>query len=101
MIHHFDNEENPRVYAKQQFLAKGDVVKTHSHAHDHLSIGAGGPVIVEVDGEEAVFGPQPFCIRIEAGKKHTIRALGDSHWFCIWPTNETDVAKIDASVIKE
>lgn len=98
MKHHFDNDESPRVYAKEQNLRTGESIETHSHAFDHLSIGCGGPVIVEVDGQEKTY-VGAFCIRIEAHKKHRITAKGDSKWFCIWPTNERDVSKIDKSAI--
>lgn len=97
ITHHFDNDEEPQVYAREQVLRAGEEVMTHVHRFDHLSIGSGGPVVVTVDGVSTEYSGT-FCIRILAGKRHKIVALGDSHWFCIHATQERDVSKLEAAL---
>ena len=94
--HHF----SAGVYAKEQKLAKGYMVETHAHKYDHLSIMSGGPVEVECNGESTLY-VGCACITIKAGVKHKITALGDSVWFCIHATDETDPEKVDEVLIME
>lgn len=84
-IHHFA----AGVYARQMRLPARHQVQTHAHVYDHLSIMCGGPVAVECDGDVQRY-EGVACILIKAGVKHTITALGDSEWFCIHATDETE-----------
>ena len=94
--HHF----SACVYAKEQHLKAGYQVQTHAHKYDHLSVMLGGPVKVDCDGEVTEYSGHA-CITIKANVKHTITALGDSVWFCIHATDETDPAKVDEVLIVE
>ena len=94
VIHHFSDG----VYAKEQRLAKGYEVQTHAHKYDHLSIMFGGPVEVECDGVSTMYVGHA-CITIKAGIQHRIVALGDSVWFCIHATDETEAEKVDEVLI--
>jgi quercetin dioxygenase-like cupin family protein len=96
VVHHF----SAGVYAKEQYLKAGYSVETHAHKYDHLSIMAGGPVLVDCDGEVTEYAGHA-CIHIKAGVKHKITALGDSVWFCIHATEETNPEKVDATLILE
>lgn len=94
-IHHFA----AGVYAREQTLAKGQQIRTHAHKYDHLSIMVGGPVLVECDGETTEYN-RHACILIKAGVHHNITAKGDSVWFCVHGTDETDIEKIDEVLIE-
>ena len=93
-VHHFA----AGVYAREQVLLAGQSVQTHAHKYDHLSIMVGGPVSVDCDGAVTKYEGHA-CILIKAGVKHKITASGDSVWFCVHGTNETDLAKIDDVLI--
>ena len=86
------------VYAKQQELRAGEFVMTHRHCYDHMSILAQGACKLTVDGVETEISA-PRCVEIKANVSHRIEALQDSVWFCIHHTTETDVSKIDETLI--
>jgi quercetin dioxygenase-like cupin family protein len=94
VVHHFSDG----VYAKEQRLAAGFTVETHAHKYDHLSIMSGGPVLVDCDGDVTEYIGYA-CITIKAGVKHRIEAKGDSVWFCIHATDETDPTRVDEVLI--
>lgn len=93
--HHFAH----RAYARRQRLAAGKTVPTHKHNFDHLSVLAGGRVVVDVDGVKTEFVAGDI-ITIKADKVHTITALEDVIWFCIHGTDITDPEQIDHELIK-
>ena len=96
VVHHFSDG----IYAKEQYLAKGYKVMTHSHNYSHLSILGKGSAVVTCDGIEKTYNA-PACIEIKADVHHEIYALEDVTWFCIHKTDETDINKIDETLIKE
>ena len=56
--------------------------------------------LAEIEGEtQALHGP--CAITIEKGRTHTVRAITNAVWFCIHPTDETDVDRIDEVTIGE
>jgi quercetin dioxygenase-like cupin family protein len=91
--HHF----SAGIYAREQFLPAKHTVETHSHTYDHLSIMHGGPVVVECGTEKETYVGSA-CILIKAGVKHRITALGDSVWYCIHATSETDIPAIEQNI---
>jgi len=93
--HHFSDG----LYAKEMFLPKGYAALSHSHKYSHLSILAKGKVIVSVNGLETIY-TAPTCINIEAHINHEITALKDATWFCIHATEETDINKVDETLIE-
>jgi quercetin dioxygenase-like cupin family protein len=93
--HHFSDG----VYAKQMYLEKGHIAITHSHNYDHLSILAQGEVDIALNGIKTRF-TAPCCIDIKAGIEHSIEALADSVFFCIHATSETDINKVDETLIE-
>ena len=96
-ITHFFSEG---MYAKQIFVPKDHLVVQHSHEYSHLSILAKGKVIVKTDDYEKYY-EAPACLEIKAEINHAIIAIEDCIWFCIHATNETDISKIDETLIKE
>jgi quercetin dioxygenase-like cupin family protein len=92
--HHFSDG----VYAKQMFLEKGHVARTHKHVYSHLSILAQGEVVIALDGLETLY-KAPCCIEIKAEVEHQIKALQDSVFFCVHATEITDLEHIDEVLI--
>jgi quercetin dioxygenase-like cupin family protein len=88
------------VYAKQMFLPKDHVARSHKHNYDHLSILASGNVEIVCNGVKTAF-IAPSCIDIKAGIEHEIIALADSVFFCIHATDETDINKVDEVLIEK
>lgn len=92
--HHFCHG----VYMKETFIDKGYQFPQHEHPFDHLSVLAQGQAAVTVDGKTEVYiGPK--IIVIAAGKVHHITALTDIVWICTHRTDETNPARIDASIL--
>ncbi len=83
------------VYAKHHVLPAGHSVEQHSHEHAHMSILAQGSVRLTVDGVHRVVDA-PACLDVPAHAQHTILALADCHWFCIW---REDIATINEADI--
>jgi quercetin dioxygenase-like cupin family protein len=95
IVHHFA----AGVYVREMTLAADHEAVTHEHTYDHLGILGAGSAIVDLDGELSVYHG-PCVIEIQAGKKHSIRALTDIVWFCVHATDVADPEKIDEVLIK-
>ena len=93
--HHFSDG----IYAKQMTLQKGYIAKSHKHNYSHLSILSKGEVHIRVDGVTKHY-KAPACIEIKAGVEHEILALKAATFFCVHKTNETDINKVDTTLIK-
>jgi quercetin dioxygenase-like cupin family protein len=93
-VHHFSDG----MYAKQMLLPAGYMAVTHAHKYSHLSILAGGEVIVRTDDSETHYSGHA-CIEIKAHVHHSITAIQDSIWFCVHATDETDKDLIDEVLI--
>lgn len=96
ITHHFAGG----TYAKAIRLPAGFGMVQHKHTYDHLSILSAGRAIVEYDGVRTEY-TAPAVITIKAGKNHGIEAQTECLWFCIHATDETDIDKVDASVIQK
>lgn len=92
--HHFCDG----VYMKETFIEHGYKVSQHVHHFDHLSVLASGMAEVEVDGIKTTYRA-PKILKIKAGKVHEVTALTDVIWICTHRDDETDPAKIDASIL--
>ncbi len=88
------------VYAKQMYLEKGHIARSHKHVYDHLSILASGSVDVLCNGVKTAF-TAPSCIDIKAGIEHEIIAHEDSTFFCVHRTDVTDLEHIDEVLIEK
>jgi quercetin dioxygenase-like cupin family protein len=88
------------LYAKKMTIPAGTQIPTHRHVYDHLSILAQGRVRVTVGAitQEHV---APSMIEIKKELAHNIQAIEDSVWFCVHATEETEVDKIDQTLILE
>lgn len=88
------------LYAKKMIIPAGTQIPTHQHVYDHLSILAQGRVRVTV-GKVTQEHVAPTAIEIKKELAHTIQAMEDSVWFCVHATEETDIDKIDQTLIQE
>ena len=87
------------VYAKELLIPAGFRLVSHRHKYDHLSILASGAVWLTID-DKTRLATGPCALNIPAGKEHMVQAETDAVWFCIHPTDETDYAKVDETLIE-
>lgn len=89
-IHHFA----PDVYGREVFLPKGTIVVGKLHKFSHLNILLKGRVqVVTEDGAEEIIAPKIWTSN--ACIKRLVKALEDSVWLCIHPTDTEDLDKIE------
>ena len=69
--------------AKRFILSKGDKITTHINPYSHLSLLGYGSLRVDTPKRSLVHDIGD-CIVITAHTVHTITALEDSCWFCIF-----------------
>jgi quercetin dioxygenase-like cupin family protein len=93
VAHHFGG----KAYVKETYIKRGARIPQHAHDFDHLAYLVGGTVVVTVDGvDQERTGPHGFLI--PAGKEHHVHAKTNAIWLCIWGTDCTDAALVDAAV---
>jgi hypothetical protein len=78
------------VYIKTYFVPRGAKIWTKQFAEDHVSILGQGSVILEGPDGKAKFAAPAHC-NIPANSRIGVIALEDSVWYCIHPTEETDL----------
>jgi quercetin dioxygenase-like cupin family protein len=99
--HHFIGQDQAKgVYAKELRIPAGYLLVSHAHSYDHLSILASGQIALDVKGEPTRVLTGPVALNIKAGLEHAVRSLTDAVWYCIHPTDETDVGKVDEAILK-
>ncbi len=97
--HHFVAQDQAKgVYAKEILIPAGYTLVSHKHTYDHLSILASGEVLLTFGKAKGIVSG-PAALVIDAGVHHTVHALTDAVWFCIHPTDETNAAAVDATLI--
>ena len=85
-------------YARQMTIPKGSVIVGKIHRHAHLNFVMRGHVMVMTDeGVREIVGPCYFVST--PGTKRIVTAVEETVWVTIHPTNETDLAKIEADII--
>ena len=100
--HHFVGQDADRgVYAKELRIPAGFDLVSHLHTYDHLSILASGVVIWTSFGAAPRTLRGPCAVTVAAGVAHSLHAITDAVWFCIHPTDETDAATVDETLIRE
>lgn len=91
----------PGLYMRTIYIPAGTLIVGKIHKHQHGNILSSGEVLVitEEGGLERLQGPVTMVS--PAGTKRALRALTDVVWTTchLNPTNETDLAKIEAEVI--
>lgn len=87
-----------QMYAKKMKIRAGSEIGQHVHDHDHCSTLCAGSVDLVIDGVSQRLNA-PASLLLKAGRSHIVRAVTDAVWFCLWPTEETDPAKVDSAIL--
>lgn len=92
--HHFA----PGMYARELTIPAGVTLTGKIHRHAHLNIVSKGSIAVMTEeGVKVITAPATFVS--PPGTKRAGYALEDTVWTTIHPTQETDLAAIEAEVI--
>ena len=94
IFHHFGSG----MYVKECRIPAGRKLTQHTHKFDHLSWLSKGQAVVEVNGAGEVYSA-PCMLKIKANKVHSVLSVTDVVWLCMHGTDETDVTKIDESLV--
>lgn len=95
VAHHFGG----KAYVKETLIEAGASLAQHAHGHDHLSYLVYGLVTLTTDeGSRELEGPA--CITIPAHQAHGVFAHTKTLWLCVWGTECTDPATVDAEISK-
>jgi quercetin dioxygenase-like cupin family protein len=92
VTHHFG-------YWKRTLIPAGVELAQHNHKAGHHSLLMKGAARVETDTSRRVYYA-PSIVFIPAGKPHKVTALESVEWWCLWETDERDIAKIDEALIE-
>lgn len=100
--HHFIGQDQAKgVYAKELHIPRGFRLVSHKHRYDHLSILASGTIWLVEGSLERRLISGPAALTIKAGVTHAVHAVTDAVWFCVHPTDETDAATVDETLIEK
>jgi hypothetical protein len=85
------------VWVRQHKLEKaGDVVDTHEHQFDHVSLLTNGTARIEVEGYEPKEFVAPTFIIIKKEHKHKLIAVTDDvNWYCVFALRDIDGEVVD------
>jgi hypothetical protein len=78
------------IYIKTYYVPRGAKIWTKQFAEDHVSILGKGSVLLEGAEGKVKFVAPAHC-NIPAHARIGVIALEDSVWYCIHPTEETDL----------
>ena len=80
---HGGDVDSGDVFMVETKAPAGTKLGQHAHEHAHLSYLASGRADVDVDGRcVSLHGPCPFVVA--AGKIHSVTAVTDIVWLCLW-----------------
>lgn len=80
---HGGDAQSGDVFMVETKACAGHKLDQHTHDHPHLSYLVSGEALVNVDGEDVrLTGPCPFVVA--AGKVHSVSAVTDIVWLCLW-----------------
>lgn len=97
IVHHFA----PGLYAREMRLPKGAFISSKVHKFPGLSILSKGSMALYLDDGTTQIVREGFHIVAPAGARRAAIALEDVVWTCMHPTDETDLAKIEAHFIAQ
>ena len=81
------DEKSGDVFMVETHAPAGHLLTQHSHEKPHLSYLAQGTAKVNVDGVSSVH-VGPAVLTIAAHKVHSVYAVTDITWLCLWATDE-------------
>jgi quercetin dioxygenase-like cupin family protein len=80
---HGGDESTGNVFAVETIAPAGMTLESHKHEHSHMSVLAVGVADVTIDGKtERHTGP--VVLTIPANTFHSVRAVTDVAWYCLW-----------------
>lgn len=77
------DDESGEVFMVETKLKRGQYVGQHAHKHAHLSYLVSGEAMVTVEGI-STYHVGPKAITIAAEKQHSVAAVTDIVWLCLW-----------------
>lgn len=87
----------PGVYCRQLFIPEGCLLSGKVHKTEHLNVMCGDLTVFTEDGEKRLTGWH--VIKSAPGTKRIGFAHSNTFWMTIHPTEETDLAKLEAQLI--
>lgn len=84
---HGGDAESGDVFMVETHAPAGHKLTQHAHEKPHLSYLAQGTARVDVDGITSVY-VGPAVLTIAAHKVHSVYAVTDITWLCLWATDE-------------
>jgi hypothetical protein len=88
----------PGIYLREVVMPAGTIVIGHQHKTEHFNIVLSGRALVSMNGvtREIV---APCILKSEVGVRKILYIREEMRWATIHPTDETDVAKLEDSLI--
>jgi quercetin dioxygenase-like cupin family protein len=96
LTHHFA----PGVYMREVFMPAGCIFIGHEHTTEHFNIVLSGAGKVVIDGQTSrIVAPCVFSSGV--GVRKAIIIEEDMRWLTVHPTDETDIEKLEAKLIRK
>lgn len=97
IVHHMP-DDGSGVYIKETRMAAGSLLSMHAHTFTHKSTLAAGRVVLTKNGECTEI-EAPAVLILKAGDAHQVEAVTPAVWLCIHASTETDLEKIDHTLV--
>lgn len=81
------------VYVKAYSVPPGIKLYNKTFSTDHVTILAQGEVVIEIDNDRVKFTAPAHYI-FKANKRYAVYTMSNCVWYCIHPTDETDLEKL-------
>jgi len=95
---HVDHFFASGMYARQIYMAAGDLVVGKIHKHDHINTISQGRVLVTTEfGKDEFVAPYTFVSK--AGTKRAVFVLEDTIWTTYHATESTSLEQIEEEII--
>lgn len=96
LIHRFSEG----LYMREIFMPAGTFVVGHEHTTEHFNVILKGRVRVMCDGETVEELAAPYTFVSKAGVRKVLYVVEDTIWQTLHPTEETDIDKLEATLVK-
>lgn len=94
---HGGDEQSGHVFAVETTAQGGQVLESHTHEHSHMSLLASGVADVTIAGIKTRH-VAPSLLTVPMGTAHTVEAITDVSWFCLWADNLAPKAQAEESL---
>lgn len=96
-IHHLA----PGSYARELHIPEGVVIVGKLHRHAHINVISKGKITVVTEHKGVEVFEAPITFISEPGTKRVVLASKETVWTTIHPTDLTDLAEIEKSIIAD